>query len=225
MKRQKTDGLDRQLSYRFKQALGDHGCADWLDVRERAGMGRTLWRWSQRRVLLVAGGLVLAVGAAGASTGIIPWLGNTPKPVPPTVYPICKAKDVQGELQLRVFKVKRELSGSIVLVNTGESACALEGQPRISLSGPGADSVRFRAEMFSPLAGTPQANVNLFDTGPANQTLLGRNSASPAVSSSVSFSWQNWCGPASAKPSLRFEIPNGTILDLPITKLPPCIDQ
>ncbi|HEY5479683.1 MAG TPA: hypothetical protein VIJ84_08735, partial [Gaiellaceae bacterium] len=62
MKRQKTDSLDRQLSYRFKKALGDDGRADWLDVRERAGMSRTLWRWSRRRVLLVAGVLVLVVG-------------------------------------------------------------------------------------------------------------------------------------------------------------------
>src|SRR5450759_2655060 len=169
MKRQKTDGLDRRLSYRFKQALGDHGCADWLDVRERAGMGRTLWRWSQRRVLLVAGGLVLAVGAAGASTGIIPWLGNTPKPVPPTVYPICKAKDVQVRLSLHGNHNSSGLSGSIALVNNGDKLCALEGQPKVSLVGSGADSARLAVEMFSPVANRPEPAYSVFGSAKDGQ--------------------------------------------------------
>ncbi|MGA9762971.1 MAG: hypothetical protein WBQ14_11175 [Gaiellaceae bacterium] len=221
MKRQKSDNLDRQLSYRLKKALDDDGCADWLEVRERAGMSRTLWHWSQRRVLLVAGVLVLAVGAAGASTGIIPWLGEAAKPIPPTIYPICKASDVQAKLILHQGSGSRELSGSIALINTGDKLCALEGQPKVSLTG--ADSAQLRIEMFSPVAKLTEADKTLFGSGGADQTLLGRDSE-PPNNSAVSFGWQNWCGPDSAGLALDFEIPNGSKFTLPVTKLPACVD-
>jgi hypothetical protein len=221
MKRQKTDGLDRQLSYRFKRALGDDGCADWLDVRERAGMGRTLWRWSQRRVLLVAGGLVLAVGAAGASTGIIPWLGEAAKPAPPTIYPICKAANVQAQLSLHRNHNSSGLSGSIALINTGGKLCALEGQPKVSLTGLGADSARLAVEMFSPVANRPGPAYSVFGSAKDGQTLLGRASE-PPNDSTASFGWENWCGRDSTELALRIELPNGSKFTLPVTKLPGC---
>jgi hypothetical protein len=221
MKRQKTDSLDRQLSYRFKKALGDDGRGDWFDVRERAGMSRTLWRWSQRRMLLVAGVLVLAVGAAGASTGIIPWLSDTPKPIPPTIYPICGANDVQAKLDLHKSSQTRELSGSIALINTGNNLCALEGQPKVSLTGSGADSTPLQVEMFSPVAKLPKADKTLFGSWNPDQTLLGRD-FEPPNNSAVSFGWENWCGRDSTELALRIELPNGSKFTLPVTKLPGC---
>jgi hypothetical protein len=224
MMRQKTDNLDRQLSYRLKKALGDDGRADWLEVCERAGMTRTLWHWSRRRVLLVAGVLVLAVGAAGASTGIIPWLGEAAKPVPPTIYPICKANDVQAKLTLHQSAGSRELSGSIALINTGDKLCALEGQPKLSLTGSGADSARLEVEMFSPMAGRSGSAESVFGSASRGQTLLGR-SYEPPDKSAVSFGWQNWCGRDSTGLALRLQIPNGSDFTLAVTKLPGCVDS
>jgi len=209
------------LSERLNSAFKRPGQADWLDVRERAGVGRTMWRWSQRRVLLVAGGLVLAVGAAGASTGIIPWLGEAAKPVPPTIYPICKASNVQAQLSLRRNHNSSGLSGSIALVNNGDKLCALEGQPKVSLVGSGADSARLAVEMFSPVANRPGPADSVFGSAKDGQTLLGRDFRPPS-NSTVSFGWQNWCGRDSTELALRVELPNGSKFTLPVTKLPGC---
>jgi len=246
MKRQKTDGLDRQLSYRFKQALGDDGRADWLDVRERAGLGRTLWRWSQRRVLLVAGVLVLAAGAAGASTGLIPWLNETPKQTPPPKYPICGANDVGAKIFFQRHKqdpdIPSGLSGTIILVNKGAGDCALEGQPKVSLVGVGASATKLRIELFpagenvvpagvktsdSVFSPDPKRNA-LGDFPGTGQTLLGRAYEPVEQTSRIHIWWQNWCGPSSGGDTshgdlaLRLEMANGSIVDLPVRQLPTC---
>lgn len=85
MKRHEIDDLDRLLSSRLKKAIGEDGQADWHDVSVRSGTSRTVWHWSRRRVLLVAGVLVLAVSAAGASNSLIPWVNEEAKPDPPTL--------------------------------------------------------------------------------------------------------------------------------------------
>jgi hypothetical protein len=246
MKRQRTDGLDRQLSYRIKRALGDDGCADWLDVRERAGVGRTLWRWSQRRVLLVAGGLVLAVGAAGASTGFIPWLNETPKLASPPKYPICGANDVGAKIVLTRHKqdpdIPSGLSGTIILANKGAGDCALEGQPKVSLVGPGAGNTKLRVELFPAGENVVPAGVktsdSVFSPDPmrnavgdfpgTGQTLLGRAYQPVEQASRIHIWWQNWCGPGAGSDAytgdlaLRLEMANGSIVNLPVRQLPTC---
>ncbi|MGC9974511.1 MAG: hypothetical protein ABSC36_03865 [Gaiellaceae bacterium] len=229
MKRQKTDNLDRQLSYRLEKALDDDRRADWLDVRERAGMGRALWHWSRRRVLLVAGVLVLAAGAASASTGIIPWLNSTPAPTSPKLYPICKAGDVQAKLFLD--KSGRGLSGKVVFVNTGESTCALAGQPKLSLVGPDVNGTR--VELYPEGFNLPGSNnkSTVFspdlkrNPGSYGETVLDRFYEPLDQVSAAGIWWENWCGSEQVKPVLRIEIPNGTTLDLPTSKTPGCLDS
>lgn len=246
MKRQKTDSLDRMLSSRLKRALGDDGRADWIDVRERAGMSRTPWHWSQRRVLLVAGVLVLAVGAAGASTGIIPWLSETPKPTPPPKYPICGANDVGAKIFLKRHKqdpdIPSGLSGTIILVNKGAGDCALEGQPKVSLIGVGAGDTKLRVELFpkgenvvpegvktsdSVFSPDPKRNA-IGDFAGSGQTLLGRVFEPVEQTASIHLWWQNWCGLGAGSDAydgdlaLRLEIANGSVIDLPVRQLPTC---
>lgn len=227
MKRQKSDNLDRMLSSRLKRALGDDRRADWFDVLERAGMSRTLWRWSRRRVLLVAGVLVLAAGAAGASTGLIPWLNEKPKLAPPPKYPICGAKDVNAKIYLKRAEkdwgVPPGLAGVVILVNKGEGDCALEGQPKISLVGRNAEGVRWQVELAEFVGSVFSPNGVI--TG---QTLLGRVFEPAELRSSIRFWWENWCGPGSGSDAydgnlaLRLEIANGSIIDLPVRRLPAC---
>jgi hypothetical protein len=224
MKRQKTDSLDRQLSYRLKKALGDDKRADWLDVCERAGMTRTAWRWSRRRVLLVAGVLVLAAGTSVAATGVIPWLNAEPKPTPPTVYPICKANVIEAKLDLqRVPSLRQGLSGTIILANTGEPTCALEGQPKVSLIDSGASAPELRVELSPEVESvfSPNPKKNPWS---ASQTLIGRVYEPVKQTSRIYIWWENWCGGDSGKPALRLEIANGSTLVLPASKLPGCVD-
>jgi hypothetical protein len=228
MKRHETDKLDRMLSERLKKALGSDGPADWLDVRRRAGEAKTALYWSRRRVLLVAGVLVLAVGACAGSTGVIPWLNKEPKSVPfrPQILPICSPKNVQAKLYLQRQKASGNLTGSIVLANTGHTRCAVAGQAKVSLVGSAARATHWRVE----LPKDPSEPGPLFSPGRIQpQTELGMT---PAVRrgghSSVYLWWENWCGPGSGtdgfagKPALKFEIPNGSKLVLPVYRLPGC---
>jgi|GEM_PF-1092324 len=248
MNKRETDKLDRQLSSRLKRAIGDDGRADWLEVSERAGTSRPLWRWSQRRVLLVAGVLVLAVGAAGASTGLIPWLNETPKLTPAPKYPICGANDVGAKLSLekpgKNAGTDAGFGGMITLVNKGVGDCALEGQPKVSLVGPGASNTKLQVELFPENANLPAgvktgASVFSPDTKsdavgdfPVNdQTLLGRAFEPVEQTSRIRIWWQNWCGPGSGSDAvtgdlaLRLEIANGNIIDLPVRQLPTCLES
>jgi hypothetical protein len=247
MKRQKSDNLDRMLSSRLTKAVGDEKRADWLDVRERAGMRRALWHWSRRRVLLVVGALVLTVGAAGASTGIIPWLNKTPKQTAPPKYPICGAKDVNAKILFHRHKQSPEvpagLSGTIVLANKGAGDCALEGQPKVSLVGSGAGNTKLRVELFpegeDALPARVKTSDSVFSPDPkrnsigdfpgTGQTLLGRVFEPVEQASRIHIWWQNWCSPGSGSDAvdgdlaLRLEIANGSIIDLPVRQLPTCI--
>jgi hypothetical protein len=246
MKRHKSDNLDRMLSLRLKKAVGEEKRADWLDVLGRAGMSRTPWRWSQRRVLLVAGVLVVAVGAAGASTGLIPWLNKTPKQTPPPKYAICGAKDVNAKILFHRHEQSPEvpagLSGTIVLANKGAGDCALEGQPKVSLVGSGAVNTKLRVELFpegedvlpagvktsdSVFSPDPKRN-SIGDFPGTGQTLLGRAFEPVEQASRIHIWWQNWCGEGSGSDAydgnlaLRLEITNGSIIDLPVRQIPVC---
>lgn len=219
----KLDKLDRLLSERLTKALGDDKRADWLDVRERAGMTRTSWHWSPRRVLLLAGVLVLAVGACAGSTGVIPWMNKKPGPKAFVhLLPICAPKSVDAKLYLNRQKTSGNLTGLIVLANTGRTRCAVTGQAKVSLVGPAARTAHWRIELpesvFSPQRAQPQ-------------TELGMTSADrKGGASSVFLWWENWCGPGSGtngyagKPALKFEIANGSKFVLPVYKLPACSD-
>lgn len=220
MKRQKTDSLDRMLSSRLKRALGDDGRADWIDVRERAGMSRTPWHWSRRRALMAAGVFVLTVGACAGTTGVIPWRASKPGP---RVLPICKAGAVKAKISLaRPYWAKRSIEGMVFLTNASTTDCAVVGQPRVSLLGGGSDAAHSRilmpANMFSPGR----------DRKPENQTALARADSRPVEYSGVSFSWVNWCGPHygtvghAGKLALRLEISNGSTLVLPLYRFPDC---
>ena len=219
MKRQKSDSLDRLLSYRLKRALDEDRRADWLEVRELAGMSRTAWHWSRRRALLVAGVFVLVVGACAGSTGVIPWRSSKPGP---HVLPICKPSILKARMSLgRGYPAtRRGVSGFIFFTNAGRSDCALIGQPKVSLIGGGAGSAHWRAllpaSVFSPRRiGSP------YQTPIARAKKGGGNST-------ISFSWDNWCGPGSGtngyagKPALRIEVPNGSTFVLPVYRLPFC---
>jgi hypothetical protein len=230
MKRHETDNLDKLLSSRLMKAIGEDGRADWLDVSKRAGMNRAIWHWSRRRVLVVAGVFVLVVGACAGSTGVIPWRVTKPGPFSVEVLPICKADVVKAKVFLkRRPGAGRSVGGVIVLANTGKPNCALSGQPKVSLVGSSAHSARWRillpASVFSPKR-----------IGNPRQTAIGRASRPSGENtgiqsdqiSGVFFSWDNWCGPGSGtngyagKPSLRFEIPNGSAFVLPVYRLPGC---
>lgn len=220
MKRHKSDNLDRLLSLRLKKAVDDETRADWLEVCERAGISGTAWRWTRRRVLLVAGVLVLAVGACAGSTGVIPWRASKPGP---RVLPICKASVVKANMTLRrVSNAKRSVEGAIILTNTSKSNCALVGQPKVSLLGGGSNAAHSRILM----------PANTFSPGrvrkPENQTALARADSRPVEYSGVFFSWVNWCGPHygtvghAGKLALRLEIPNGSTFVLPLYRFPGC---
>ena len=220
MNRQRSDSLDRLLSYRLKRALDDDRRADWLEVRELAGMSRTAWHWSRRRALLVAGVFVLVVGACAGSTGVIPWGSSKPGP---RVLPICKAGVVKAKVNSgKEDNPKQRIFGTIFFTNTGKSDCALAGQPKVSLLGGGSDAAHMRilmpANMFSP--GRARK--------PENQTALAQKDSLWGETSSVGFSWFNWCGPHygtvghAGKLALRFEIPNGSTLVLPLYRFPGC---
>lgn len=217
MKRQKSDRLDRMLSSRLSKALGTDERGNWLEVRELAGMSRATWYRSRRRVLFVAGVLVLFVGACAGSTGVIPWRSSKPGP---HLLPICKPSVLKAKMNLeRGYPgTRRSVSGFIFFTNSGRSDCALIGQPKVSLIGGGASSVHWRALMpasvFSPRRISP------------HQTLIAR--AKSGEYSTISFTWDNWCGPGSGtngfagKPALRFEVPNGSTFVLPVNRLPFC---
>jgi len=203
MKRQKTDSLDRQLSYRFKKALGDDGRGDWFDVRERAGMSRTLWHWSQRRVLLVAGVLVLVVGAAGASTGLIPWLNRKPVDVKtPSLAPPCRAENLW--VRLRYQTSLNGLDGSLSLVNTGHHACSLVGRPTLTLVDPPVIKPRLFAK-FTPAVPSEPGSVDLVPLG-----LL--RAVPPHRAAFLTFLWKNWCESGPAPAGLELRLPSGDLV-------------
>jgi hypothetical protein len=199
--RQKTDNLDRQLSYRLKKALGDDGCANWLDVRERAGMGRALWHWSQRRVLLVAGVLVLAAGACAGSVDVIPWLNRHPAAVKaPPLAPPCRAKNLYARLDFG--NSLTGLSGSISLANTGRRACSLAGRPRLALIDPKVDKPRIVVEYTPPVA-QPSGSIGSL------RPLSLLRAVPPGRAVYIGFSWKNWCGPGPAPKALELRLPSG----------------
>ena len=220
MMRQKTDSLDRMLSSRLKKAVSDEKRANWLEVRDLAGMSRTAWHWSRRRVFIVAGVFVLTVGACAGSTGVIPWRASKPGP---RVLPICRAGAVKAKISLvRPYRAKRGIEGTVLLHNASTTDCAVVGQPRVSLLGGGSDAEHSRilmpANMFSPGR----------DRNPENQTALARADSSRVEFSGVSFSWVNWCGPHygtvghAGKLALRLEISNGSTFVLPLWRFPDC---
>lgn len=241
MKARDLDNLDGLLSWRLKKAVGGGRARDWRDVRRRAegraGAGQNKApRWSKRRILIAAAVLLIAIGAAaGASTSIIPWLDEEPKLVPPPEYPICDADDIEAKMYLQRLSgmqsgSKPGLTGSITLVNTGKDECALEGDAKFSLVGKNADSVPWRVELFDEVESTfsPPIQQRPYQGG---QTLIGRAYEPVEERSTISLWWENWCGPGAGtdgwdgKPSLRIEIPNGTTLELPVYRLPSCIDS
>jgi hypothetical protein len=225
MKRDEQDNFDQLLSSRLKKAIGEDGRADWLDVSVRAGTSKVLWHWSRRRVLLLGAVLVLAVGAAGASTVIIPWLKAEPAQTPPPVYPICAANDVTGTLYLHKVPSSRPgLSGEITLLNKGEANCALQGDPKVSLLDDGVNVANLQVGLFPEVKSvfTPDPRKYSYL---APQTLIGRVTEPLEQKSWIYLWWENWCGQNSGKLDLRLEIPNGTTLELPVSKVPSCVDS
>jgi hypothetical protein len=215
MKRNKTDNLDTLLSERLKKALDGGGRADWLDVNARAEIGRALWHWSRRRVVLVAGVLVLAVGAAGASIGIIPWLNRKPAAVPaPGLTPPCKAENLSAKLNYDLTNGNHELYGSFGLVNTGSRACSLLVRARLTLTNPSVGKPRLLLEYTPPKP--PQQGV--IEMSP--RSLL--RAVPPNHGVSVAFSWKNWCGPGPSPRGLELRLDNGFRFVQPLPAAPRC---
>lgn len=225
-KRDDTSATASALSERMNRAFGRPGEADWLDVLKRADRKKAP-QWTQRRVLLVTGILALAVGACAGGVGVIPWLSKkvdlegTPEPLP-----ICDEDDVEAKIFLQRLPGEGEsLNGKIVLVNTGEPDCALNGQPKMSLEGNAAKAGRW-------LVNLPESVFSGNERGHSHpeQTLLGRVYEPWQQTSFIPFHWENWCGPGSGsngyagKPSLRLELPNGREFAFPVYRLPGCKD-
>jgi hypothetical protein len=190
----------RELTDRLNAAFRRAGQADWLDVRERAGMTRTVWHWSRRRVLLVAGILVLAVGAAGASTGIIPWLNHKPVNVKtPSLAPPCRAENLWIRLSYQTDL--NGLDGSLSLVNTSRRACSLVGRPGLTLVDPRVNKPRLFVE-FTPPATSKPGSVDL-----APYSLL--RAVPPHRGAYLHFLWKNWCESGPPPAGLELRLPNG----------------
>jgi hypothetical protein len=215
MKRQKSDSLDRMLSLRLKKAVDNERRADWLDVRERAGMGRPVWHWSRRRVLLVAGALVLAVGAAGASTGLIPWLNRKPAEIQaPKLAPPCKAENLSAKLSYDLSNGNHELYGSFILVNTGSRACSLVGRARLALIDPRVSKPRLFLK-YTPPEPSPQGVIEM---NPRSLLRAVPNNRGVAFS----FSWKNWCGSGPSPKGLELRLANGQRFVEPLSAAPRC---
>lgn len=200
MKRQKTDNLDGVLSSRLKKAIGEDGRADWLDVSERAGMGRALWHWSRRRVLLVAGVLVLAVAACAGSTGLIPWLNRHPLKVEESsLAPPCHASDLRVHLDYAVNP--KSTDGEFTLENAGRRACSLAGRPLVALIDPRVSGPRLQV-IYEPPQKPAPGGLNFW---PAS--LL--RAVPPGKAAVVGFTWRNWCGPGAVPKAVELRLPDG----------------
>jgi len=201
MKREETDNLDSQLSERLKSAVDDGGVANWLDVRRRAGESRTHLNWPRRRVLLVAGALVLAAGACAGSTGVIPWLNRHPATLTaPPLAPPCKAKDLYVHL---VYSTSLNgLDGYLALANTSRHACSLAGRPRLALVDPRVSGPRLLVEYTPPVPQSPGSSSSL-------RPLSLLRAIPPHRGASIGFSWRNWCGPGPAPKALELRLPGG----------------
>ena len=213
MRRHETDNLDKLLSERLRNAIGEDGVANWLDVCARAGMNRILWHWSRRGVLLVTGVLALAVGASIASTGLIPWLNRKPAKVQaPRLAPPCQAKNLYAKLNYGVSL--NDLSGSFVLVNTDSRACSLAGRVRLALINPRVSKPHLFLKYTPPEP--PQQGV--MDTRP--RSLL--RAVPHDRGAGLHFSWKNWCGPGSPPKSLELRLPNGDRIVKSLSEVPGC---
>jgi hypothetical protein len=227
--KQERDKLDRLLSSRLKRAVDTDGQGDWRGVCAQAGVNPALWHWSRRRVLLVAGAFVLAVGACAGGTGVIPWRSKVDRRPLPSYLPICTGDVVKAKLFLKrqPYGPGRSLNGQIVLVNTGKPDCALKGQPEVSLVGKAARATRWRVILPPSVFAPKRLRYDGYRTaiGRAFRTsdIIGLDAIS-----SVAFHWSNWCGPGSGangysgKLALRFEVANGSTFLLPVRRLPGC---
>ena len=125
-KRNEIDDPIGVLSLRLNAAFQRRNGADWLDVRRRARRQRAPLSWSRRRVLVLAGTLVLGVVACAGSTGVIPWLNHHPLKIQaPLLAPPCRVSDLRVSLGYSVNL--RSTDGGFKLENRGRRACSLAG--------------------------------------------------------------------------------------------------
>jgi hypothetical protein len=170
MNRHESDNLDRLLSNRLKKALDDDGRAGWLDVRERAGMSRTVWHWSRARVVLVAVALLLGVGACAGSTGVIPWFNQKPSIEVPRLAPPCKAKNLSVSQDFGYFQPPGQ--SYAYLTNTGSRACSLAGRFRVALVDPEASEPRLFLKHASRVIDPLEPNSLLRSVPPRQEVVL-----------------------------------------------------
>jgi hypothetical protein len=163
-------------------------------------MTRTPWHWSRRRVLLVAGFLVIAVGTSVAATGVIPWLNRRPVEVnAPPLAPPCRAENLR--VLLRYDITLNGLTGTELLINKSSRACSLLGRPRLALVDPRVRKPDLHVEFTPPAPPKPGA-VDL-----APLSLL--RAIPPHRGAYVHFTWKNWCESGPPPAGLELRLPSG----------------
>ena len=199
-KRNEIDDPIGVLSLRLNAAFQRRNGADWLDVRRRARRQRAPLSWSRRRVLVLAGTLVLGVVACAGSTGVIPWLNHHPLKIQaPLLAPPCRVSDLRVSLGYSVNL--RSTDGGFKLENRGRRACSLAGRPRVALVDPRVSGSRLHVISEPPQKSPPGA----LDFWPPS--LL--RAVPPGKVAVASFTWSNWCGPGAAPKAVEFRLPDG----------------
>ena len=160
-------------------------------------------------------------GAAGAGTGVVPWLGLRP-PVAaahPPLAPPCRA----GRLRASIFLqgATGSLVGGIDLTNSGANACSLVGRPAVRLIGTAARRTRWRVRRVSP----PTTQLDLLSDPPGSLRALR-----PGKTASIGITWSNWCGPGAtarggagrAPSAIAIALASGTTVTLELRLAPRC---
>jgi hypothetical protein len=150
---------------------------------------------ARRRRLLVAAGLLLALGAAaggvlafgsGGASGEVPWLGTRPQlgAANPPLAPACRASQLHATLGLQGGGFGT-LVGSLTVANRGSAPCALVGMPRLSLAG---------ATSSWRLQRGPQQN----EYDPLTPAPSSLRALAPGRWATTAIEWSNWCGRGSS---------------------------
>jgi hypothetical protein len=205
-RRQTQPDSTSELSRRLNGAFMRRANADWPDVCKRTkDLATPPWPL-RHRVLLVAGVLVLALGACAGSTHVIPWLNRHPAKVKaPPPAPPCRAKNLYVHLFYQTSL--NGLEGGVSVVNTGRRACSLAGRPKLALTDPVVKKPRLLEIYTPPEQPSPGSFASLIP-----RELV--RALPPHHSAALHFSWRNWCGPGPAPKTLELRLPSGDRIDL-----------
>ncbi len=124
----------------------------------------------------------LATTPGPTATAMVQTASPTPASTKPITLPVqvCLATAVSGSIGVQ--GATQALAGDLVLTNRGQSACALDGRPKVGLVDANGKALAV-------------SDVSPPDASPTPRLVLD-----PGQSAYLRLFWRNWCGPVPAFP-------------------------